>query len=499
MLQYLFEITVTSGLCYGYYLVFLRNRPFHQFNRFYLLLAAMLCCVFPLLHIPVLAIEGDSSSGGGRIISGFIHAADSSVQPSAGKTDPLPGGHSGSLFSLVLLLVYAGGVIYFLARILVAFRRFNRLSLKNPSVIMGRVRLVFTHEQDAPFSFFNRVFWNNAIPVDSRAGQQVLAHEKVHVVQMHSFDNLLLALLHAFCWVNPFFYFIKREIRMIHEFLADGSSVTQQDKISLAELLLAQAMGTNTVLAPAFSGTAVNRRIAMIALEPVKKRHYVHRVCGLTLAAFLPLLSCFEYDATVLPRQNGFPGNSSLVRKATEGKEGRVVKKPSVIAAPPGTVSQQAGQEAILSPVEPQVVPVSLHLLNYRDDAVAYNISLEGNDEVPDLVARRSPRTQVLIQQDASANELAVPLFYPASEYNEMLLVIPGVPQYRQDDWKMKVSFYHATGELLKTEAMGLEQISDHEVVRIRFNDLPRGTYFLKFESPGATHFTSCKVIKDYG
>ena len=51
--MYIIEVVISSGILYGYYHFFLRNKRFHQYNRFYLLLAAVICICIPFLRIPV--------------------------------------------------------------------------------------------------------------------------------------------------------------------------------------------------------------------------------------------------------------------------------------------------------------------------------------------------------------------------------------------------------------------------------------------------------------
>ena len=53
ILLYLLQVTICSGILYSYYHFFLRNKKFHQFNRFYLLAATVVSLLIPFLQIPV--------------------------------------------------------------------------------------------------------------------------------------------------------------------------------------------------------------------------------------------------------------------------------------------------------------------------------------------------------------------------------------------------------------------------------------------------------------
>src|SRR5882757_8541891 len=52
-ISYLFKMLLCSGILYAYYYVALRNNRFHQWNRYYLLLATLLSLILPLLQLPM--------------------------------------------------------------------------------------------------------------------------------------------------------------------------------------------------------------------------------------------------------------------------------------------------------------------------------------------------------------------------------------------------------------------------------------------------------------
>src|ERR1035437_3859484 len=50
---YLLKIIICSGILYGYYLIALRDKIFHKWNRFYLLAAVVLSLAAPLIKINI--------------------------------------------------------------------------------------------------------------------------------------------------------------------------------------------------------------------------------------------------------------------------------------------------------------------------------------------------------------------------------------------------------------------------------------------------------------
>src|SRR5882762_738339 len=49
----LVKMVLATGLLYGYYRLFLRNRQFHLYNQYYLLIAALVATVTPFISIPL--------------------------------------------------------------------------------------------------------------------------------------------------------------------------------------------------------------------------------------------------------------------------------------------------------------------------------------------------------------------------------------------------------------------------------------------------------------
>ena len=53
-LLYLGKVMLCSGILLGYYWLFLRNKRFHHYNRFFLQATLLLSVVLPFFRIPVL-------------------------------------------------------------------------------------------------------------------------------------------------------------------------------------------------------------------------------------------------------------------------------------------------------------------------------------------------------------------------------------------------------------------------------------------------------------
>src|SRR3954466_2909687 len=50
---YLLKVIACSGILFLYYLIFLKNRHLHVWNRFYLILLFLISVILPLIHITI--------------------------------------------------------------------------------------------------------------------------------------------------------------------------------------------------------------------------------------------------------------------------------------------------------------------------------------------------------------------------------------------------------------------------------------------------------------
>lgn len=282
---YMLKVTLISGILFGYYLLALKNERFHSWNRYYLVLSAVVSLLLPFAHWSPLFSAYRPAAVEVHGLSVFTLKAQA-----AGEAALASGGGGPEwplvIYSLVCLFLLAG-----LARVLfVLFRRIRR-GVKEEHRLFT---LVADGGPDSPFSFFRYIFWNQATPLDSREGRHILRHELVHVQQKHSFDKLLLEAILVACWINPFFYLIRRELHTIHEFIADRKSCYPKgdpaasgniNPREYAALLVSQALGIrHTGVTSHFFQKQLTRRVRMLIRENKTRFSWLKRVMAIPLA-----------------------------------------------------------------------------------------------------------------------------------------------------------------------------------------------------------------------
>lgn len=300
---YFLKVIACSALLCGYYFLALRNSAFHQWNRFYLLLSVVLSLLIPLLQFTVFHTPEDSQ----KITIQLLNAVNAPADPLRISSEEIvPGITPWPLY------IYGFICLLFLAGIATTLLKIYRLIHSHPVQQLQNVAFIPTTASGTPFSFLHYIFWNNAIDLNSPAGSQIFTHELVHVKERHSIDKLFLQVVLSFFWCNPFFWIMRYELQMIHEFIADKKAVHQHDATQLAALILQTAYPQKyTYLINPFSQHSIKRRLAMLTQLQNPRINYISRLLLLPLLVFLIL--AFTIKTKTLTPPVAAPAQNKMV------------------------------------------------------------------------------------------------------------------------------------------------------------------------------------------
>ena len=272
---YLFKLVVISGVLTIYYWAFLRNRKFNHYNRFYLLLSVVISLIGPLLNFQVYHLPSTRD----EIADGFI-----SIMSGSGTGEPSFFHHwEKILFWLI-------GYVSVSLMVILAAKIYSVYSLRRKLVCTPTDGILFieTEMPEAPFSFFNMLFWKKGSDRDSEAGQMIFTHELTHIQERHSYDKVFMQAAVSLFWMNPFFWLIRRELNLIHEFVADQQSVRGGGTRELAKMLLAsQNQGAYLDPVHSFFHSPIKRRIMMMANARPVKYSYLRRILVLPVTILI--------------------------------------------------------------------------------------------------------------------------------------------------------------------------------------------------------------------
>ncbi|HEV2833507.1 MAG TPA: N-acetylmuramoyl-L-alanine amidase, partial [Hanamia sp.] len=170
----------------------------------------------------------------------------------------------------------------------IALYRIKKLKKKYPKTEIEGIHFINTNDKGTPFSFFNFIFWNKAIDLHSKPGQQIFNHEIAHIKEKHSYDKIFMNLVLIFFWINPFFWLMRKELYMIHEFIADQEALEDSDLNAFAEMILQTVYpGQNFSSTNPFFYSPLKRRFIMLTKNKNPKVSYLSRLLVLPLAALL--------------------------------------------------------------------------------------------------------------------------------------------------------------------------------------------------------------------
>lgn len=217
-LAYFVKINIAFILLYGFYRLFFYKDTYFTLRRITLLTFYVLAFSYPLFNIqewvkvqqqPIAEVIYYYSSVSPEIV---VEQTNANV---------ISWGQIINNIALLIYITVAGCLLIRFIIQLASILRIKRLSKR--SVING-IPVYLLPKPAAPFSFFRSIF----VYPDSHSEkelEEILMHECTHVAQWHSIDVIFSELISICCWVNPFVWLLKREVRHNLEYLADNTVI----------------------------------------------------------------------------------------------------------------------------------------------------------------------------------------------------------------------------------------------------------------------------------
>lgn len=242
-LYYLLEANLYLLIFYGFYRLLLQNQTFYNSNRYYLLLSSLAAFALPVLQIGYLKPRPE-------IVEQAVYSG-------------LPVAHQAPGLSDYLYLIYMVVALAFAIKLFLSIAKIISLWQGAKKYQNEDFTLVELQQETEAFSFFNLLF----IHPHLAEKQVVLKHELVHIKQKHSIDVLFFELMQVVCWFNPIIYFIKKDIKLLHEYIADERSAsTSEQKHDYVMFLIENSFGIvpQKLTHQIFNQSILKRRINML-------------------------------------------------------------------------------------------------------------------------------------------------------------------------------------------------------------------------------------------
>lgn len=211
---YLLQVNVGLILFYALYKLVCTRDTFFRSRRFILIVSLVLPFILPFIDVREWLESRD------RMIM-LTHFDYSAVLPEivvgSGAAET---GNRVFVLSEWIGYLYLAGVLVLLVWLAIQAFSLYRLIVRMPEKEINGVRVKCLNDPSGPFSFFRWIFMNPAAVKEDEISE-ILTHEMAHVKQRHSVDVLLAEMVSICCWINPFAWLLKREVRLNLEFLAD--------------------------------------------------------------------------------------------------------------------------------------------------------------------------------------------------------------------------------------------------------------------------------------
>jgi beta-lactamase regulating signal transducer with metallopeptidase domain len=277
LIKYQLIVTICIIVFYGFYKIFLKDETFFNFNRFLILFLISISFAIPFVKIgtslpivpqkPNIITIGQSSA----IVPQPIAETKKNIPV---KTANQPTPINWNLITLYAIgIINLAGILWGLIRLIKSLFFFRYLRRKSEIATFNSTKFYIVPETIGSFSFFKSIFISKETINKGEVGS-ILAHELTHITEHHSIDSIFLALVKSFLWFNPIIYLFEKELKTIHEYIADSSVIEQeQDKNNYIDILLNQTIGPKMFdLTNNFNSTTIFRRIKMITKAKSTKR-----------------------------------------------------------------------------------------------------------------------------------------------------------------------------------------------------------------------------------
>lgn len=176
--------------------------------------------------------------------------------------------------------IIAFGVLSFLFFQLFQLFRLIATAEKEQRIIDGKTYIILHTNQSilaASFRLFRRyIIWNPKLNKLTKKEQEaVLQHEIAHIINKDTWEQIALNFIQIAWLFNPIFYFIKKELNLINEFLADAFAVEKiGDVKTYANLILKLKSSQQHGLVHQLAQHPIQERIVQL-FEPKPKSSFL--------------------------------------------------------------------------------------------------------------------------------------------------------------------------------------------------------------------------------
>ncbi|WP_139853854.1 M56 family metallopeptidase [Aequorivita sinensis] len=258
MIHTILQILVFQLLFLAVYDLFLKKETFFNLNRAYLLLTPTLSIILPFVSLDFLQEN---------IPQEYVVQLPAVILGNTASE----AGSNATFWMSTLSSLYFIGVLFTSFIFSFNLLKIAKLRVSGKKKNFKGTRLILLPKTDLTFSFFSTIYLGEIVSEENKAS--IIAHEKVHIQQKHSYDLLYFELLRIVFWFNPLVYMFQNRIATLHEYIADSEITRNKDKKQYYQNLLSEVFQTEQIsfVNTFFKQSLIKKRIIMLQKSKSQK------------------------------------------------------------------------------------------------------------------------------------------------------------------------------------------------------------------------------------
>lgn len=401
---YLLQVNLGIILFYALYKLICTRDTLFNSRRLILLLSLILPFIIPLIDIREWMETRESLV----MLTNFDYSTTiPEIVVGTAGTEP---GNQVFVISEWIKNIYIAGILALSVRLIVQAISLYLIILRTPEKTMNGIRIKCMKDKSGPFSFLNWIFLNPD-NVKEEEMNEILTHEMAHVRQKHSIDVIISELVNICCWINPFAWLMKREVRLNLEFLADrkvmdAGFATKSYQYHLLGLTYSHKYG----LSNNFNFSHLKQRIIMMNKKKTNGAGHI-KYALFAIPAFALLLA-------------GNISCSSEATKTDDVKENAATEKANEAEV---IVQEPATKDEAFAVVEqmPEFPGGMKELMTYLKDNIKYPKAAQ------DKKVQGRVIVQFVVEKDGTPTEFNVVRSVDPDLDAEALRVLGGMPKWK--------------------------------------------------------------------
>ncbi len=289
-------VLATGLLVVFYFLLYRRSAAYNQLRLFLLLLpfvAILLACVkLEVYDSPLQLVEIDNSVAPDNTVQAKKELSSYVNKEELSTLSPIVSNVLEADWKKVITYVYLVVTAILLCCPLSGVIRVIYLKRKSKREEYCGIQVIRSEKIKTPFSFFRTIYLSDT--VRQSKVEMILAHERWHVMHKHYMDVILIEIVTRLCWFNPLLWWVRHELRDIHEFQADRSVLDNGQNIyEYQTTLLEEVMSNSICMANGFNHSFIKQRFVAMKNQRMVRFYTLRNI--LIVPLFLVLFICFTF------------------------------------------------------------------------------------------------------------------------------------------------------------------------------------------------------------